>query len=1011
MSNNFFEEMEKGNVGLRFWAYIQGVPYIFLDGDIPTGSDGTAWQSAPNGASAHIPHNTYPANSIFTVKENTLDVSKGLESIGADISRRTGVTSPGQMSLTFRDDGSGFLVELFARALSTANTAELTENLTRNLSVGASTEINVDDHTGFDSSGLLFIGRETIHYSGKAGAAGVDARFTGLTRNVCALGNHDVYYNQHDYKASAPRLISDNPQAWNGRYIRVFAFLIDEFGRALNRGSVKGGWGNNDGYQIEIFRGIIDQPKPLADWTRFKVRAKGLEVLLDQEIGGSYPEASLVNAPGNKKWNEAGMVDPNNDFNGFYSDASTAILVQEGANQLHMYIQQWNTFASWFTDAPAATNNYTGDDSVELDTTLFSFLLSAIDSDLEGGICSTGELWHSLAETINGRIAAAGWGAHLKASIKTAGADGPWSIRVSAINSTTKFFRLGFIWSAKDSVGHLIGQTDDTVIHVGNQSQYEVATVFSIVPDHSKKTVGVVTEHATQIIYWLKGQNDGGEQIEPSSSHGYALLGDNEIIKYEADVDVSQVTEGTEKAYFDGMRVLKGVTRGVFDTKRTRHVITVDDLNKVTSSEVEIRFGFGFDDDAWSDSFLKLCHSTGTAAHNGSFDVLSKQDGAAISAAHFDLVSFNQYANSGGDKLDKLIRYFSNESINLKKFIEDFLKPRMCFFSAGNYGHNDYEYLLSLVEIEPALESEYAVSLTADDIDFDDPATFHSSNSRVVNRIRCAYRWNFSENKPVDGAEVVATDWDQVQNSNGIRSISWILKGQQWSYDQAYARVSMWALRAFQRYAHDYDILNVKVHNGKGLQVKPGQTVLLTLAGAPTSAGVRGFSGTRGVCIRSDHTWHDPGGTPTSVLTLVIESAVRQSVYCPSAVTHSAATVDGAPGLLLENNVYTAEGSATHFDASFFQVGDLVVIHNPGDYSTRDLRTIQTVTTATDGGDTYQAITLNSGLTNATAGGSNPAIVTYQNYNLVGSTQKERVFIANDSNALSVSNTASFKYV
>ena len=74
----------------------------------------------------------------------------------------------------------------------------------------------------------------------------------------------------------------------------------------------------------------------------------------------------------------------------------------------------------------------------------------------------------------------------------------------------------------------------------------------------------------------------------------------------------------------------------------------------------------------------------------------------------------------------------------------------MCYIAAINSGYFNYEHLLSLIQIRPALTSEYVVTLTANDIDFQDPATFQAGNTRICNRIRCHYRWSFAEEKATD---------------------------------------------------------------------------------------------------------------------------------------------------------------------------------------------------------------------------------------------------------------------
>jgi len=994
MVNNFFPELQNPSVGLRFWFYIQGIPYFFTDGALPVNRNGTAFPATmTSGIMGTL--GTYPAASTFTIKENTFDLSRSLSTVGSDISRRTGTTQPGSMRLTVRDDGSDFLTELFAVDLSDANTTEINRDFSL-----TDTTLYVDDHDDFASSGTLYIGKETVTYTGKAGSSGTDARFTGVARNQCALLGNSVYYEHEDYAASAPRTISTNPRSWVGRYVRVFAVIVDEFGRAMNID-----WRNSSGYAQEIFRGILDSgPRPMDDFTRWTLSIRGLEALLDTEVGGDYPEGQMINVPGNKSKNQSGWIDPLGQMKGNFAADQIPIIVMDGSNKVHMEIYRYaNSLAAQGTAGPTATHDYTGDDAA---TVVASLPLSDLDSDLVGSVSGWNQIQQEIAAEINGRIAAAGYGALVHAKIYSGGADGPWGIKLITLQGTAAedAFKFIFHWDADDSVSQLIGATKPTTVLVFCDSEY--STVAALEIEHTDRTVvGIVSEHATQLIYWLKPQDAGIQRTTPSAANGFVLVGEKEVVKYEADVDIPTLKGDTAALYWEGMRVLKGCTRGMFGTPKTRHILTIDDMRKANADPVKMQFGIGADAQSWTASFLEIAHSTGTASHNGAFDVRDKEGGASISDDHFDVPSFVGYAESAGDPLEKNIDFFSAESMNLKGWIESFLKPRMCFITAASCGNNNYEHKLRIVEIRPALESESVVSFGEDDIDFYDPASFRQGNNRIVNRIRCHYRWDYAQNKE-EPDQVIVTSWDSVQDHGGVKAITWKLRGQSWTYSDAYSRVSMWALRAFQRWSHDYDIVNLRV-NRKGLLVAVGDTVEVTLSGLPTKDGSRGFSNQKAVCIRADHTWHDPQGTPSSLLTLVIEQDQRYSTYCPTCKVHSTTTIDGDPGIRLESSEFSPDGS-NNADASFFTAGDKIVIHNRGNYATRDERTIASITTEDSGGTTYDVFILNSGLTNAVL--ANGAFVMSQQYDDAGTEQKKHVYIASDANVLSEANTESFKY-
>ena len=993
MTNNFFPEVQNPTVGLRFWCYVQGIPYIFVDGALPVARTGTNFPTVGQGFNLKMP-GIYAPQSLFAVKENTLDLSRGLESVGADISRRTGVTSPGQMRLTLRDDGSDFLTELFAPALTTATTTEINANFTR-----TDTTLYVDNHDDFAASGTLYIGKETVTYSAKAGVSGTNARFTGLGRVQCALSGNDVFYDHEDFAASSPRTISDNPRSWAGRYVRVFALIVDEFGRAINTD-----WGNAEGYQTEIFRGILNHaPRPTDDWTRWTLNARGLESLLDTETGGDYPEGQLINIPGNKSMNQAGQMDPAGEMKGVFDPTNPTVLILDAANKVHMQIQEYATAADMFGAAgPSSTFDYTGDNAA---TVAGMFDLSDLDPDLVGSISSWGQIYQDIAGSINGLFATAGIDDVVHATIDSGGADGPWGVKLIVFQgSGTKAYKIQFYWDQPDSVSQNVGVTKNAEAKLTQAGGLWNETILQVDdPSSTKNVVGIISEHATQLIYWLKPQTAGATPAAPAATNGFALLGDKEIIKYEDDVDIESAVVG-DAVYWQGMRVLKGCTRGMFGTPKTRHVLEIDDAQKATADTMALKFGLGAEDASWPTTFLEIATSTGTTSHNGAYDIRDDMDGSALSVKHFDLGSFQEYDESESDALDKAINFFTADAFNLKGWIEAFLKPRMTFIAATNAGSFDYEYLLKLIRIRAPLESESVQSFTADDVDFDDPATFLAGNNRVVNRIRCNYRWNFAENK-ADDDQVIATDWDSVQDHNAVKSVSWNLRGQMWTYGQAFARVSMWALRAFQRWGQDFDVVSIKT-NRKGLRVSPGDTVSLTLPGMPTKTGVRGFDGVFAVCIRADHMWHDPNGAPASTLVLVVEQQQRNSTYCPTARALSETTIDGDPAVLVSDHEFSpADGDK---DSRHFEAGDLVAVYNPGDYASRDLRTIDRIEEDTGGGADDDALVLDLALVNADI--TKTTYVVAQQYDVATSDQKKHVFISDDGSVLSVANTESFKY-
>ena len=97
-------------------------------------------------------------------------------------------------------------------------------SLTADLAYNQTGTINVDDTTGFESSGVLYIGNEAINYTGKTGTT-----FTGLTR---AYAGNRAY--NHSERSEIGVFLADKPFSFRGREVWLHAIPIDPFGEIPN---------------------------------------------------------------------------------------------------------------------------------------------------------------------------------------------------------------------------------------------------------------------------------------------------------------------------------------------------------------------------------------------------------------------------------------------------------------------------------------------------------------------------------------------------------------------------------------------------------------------------------------------------------------------------------------------------------------------------------------------------------------------------------------------------------
>ena len=145
------------------------------------------------------------------------------------------------------------------------------------------------------------------------------------------------------------------------------------------------------------------------------------------------------------------------------------------------------------------------------------------------------------------------------------------------------------------------------------------------------------------------------------------------------------------------------------------------------------------------------------------------------------------------------------------------------------------------------------------------------------------------------------------------------------------------------------------------------------------------------------HSYHQPGGQPGAVLTVILENVLRYSSYSPSASIRSVASAV----MTLNANDYTTANVST--DVAHFEVGDYVTIFNIGAGAVTDERHIDSIS--------GNNVTLNSGLTNVTHDATRTKMVASQWDNAnVTANQRKHVFISTLTSVGSYSLTP-FKYV
>jgi len=246
-----------------------------------------------------------------------------------EVDRDTGVAGGRNLEIVYAYDTieAEGLGELFQRP---PNTARLTANLEPGDVV-----CTVDDTTGFDASGTIYIGREVITY-----AALTATTFTGLVRGI------DGYVQRH--LASAVGIYAeatDRVSIWRGRLVTLWAHLTSPDGRLLIT-SWDSGETESDTRRIE-WRGVVSEP-PQPAGSGMRLVARLLERLLERPIGSDVEFTTLdessqyiVAAPGEQL--TVGIAYDITVSSGKSESYSYALLAPDAAGQVFS-LDEWGAF-------------------------------------------------------------------------------------------------------------------------------------------------------------------------------------------------------------------------------------------------------------------------------------------------------------------------------------------------------------------------------------------------------------------------------------------------------------------------------------------------------------------------------------------------------------------------------------------------------------------------------------------------------------------------------------------
>ena len=929
----FATESQRDDVGIRFSVVLHGTPYIFLDADLPIGPDGVSWSLPTSGGQS------------YQIVKNSLDLSNGLRHNSGQIRRRDGRSTPGAASVVIRDNDDNDCLSIFAAENANGNQATLSADMPYDVDGSGSVIVTDNISSGWPASGLAFIGLECLYYPVKT-STDFGSSGSKCTRDLFSVGQCDTRHVQNaSHPGSAPRTISDYIECWYNRPISIFAHIVGSAGNFYD--SAFSLPGDVKSYSREIYRGVIQTVAPAPDYLSWSIKTRAIDAIIHTELGQDPIKAKFFK-------NQLGHTKPGTE--------QIALYLTDDQLSVDVNVKKW---ASMADKASGEDPDNDVDISVGLSTPLNVFTQESLESVFSAEMLADVTGYSSGGTPFSG----------LSISLSRKSDNLPGALWIlSVMSADSAAYSVTFNFSADEGIGLPLG-------FLGPAYTATVSGVSGLKQIHADRRgyAVFVGEKATEIPFFYDGTE--GIVTDSPAAPGYVKL-DSEIIYYDAI--------SSSSAVIDGLHRLTGCRRGRMGTIARNHFIEPGQ----DADDVSMVFGVGFEDletdsgvsifDAWRQALV----STGSG-HHGAYDTLGRV-GPGVSPSHFD----NQ-------KIDSIRDGFVGWQKNIKLFISkpvDLMKLAKGWFSAlGLYAtsrpNKSGEFLITLDQVIPPLESETVASITASDLSIDDPARHKNATSKPVTSVKLQHRWNVASEK-------FDEDWVTVNNPNAVSqyqvksSLSIPLIGYTLDASTAYMMGVWMASRIWDRYSSIYEVISLKVVSRAGWMIKPGDCVLVTCPGIPTALGARGFSSRPMVCVEASHIYWAQSAEVSSTLVCVNEVFVRRSTYSPTA-----SVVSNSSGVLtLDNDIYSPD------DLSHFDSGDEVILFEPGNYSATKAsgsvvsKGVGTITVS--GSAASYSPTANTRLVSAA-------------YSTASSSQKNHVYISSSAtpSVLTVEDKTAFKYV
>lgn len=227
--SSLWGSLVKSGYQIVYGLEVDGIPYLFGEREL--------WTTR-GAAAASRNADDFTMSYSLVIDEGT--------AFSVECDREKGVASGRAVEFVFgrqqlADEGLG--AAIFARPT-------LRANLTSTINDPADDTLDVDSTSGWDATGLLYVGRECVRYTSTTAT-----QFGGCQRGVAGYPHYHTANTSGGY-----RQCTDTPVFWRGRLVTVWAHLCGPDGRFLGqRWCAHGEWCRQE------WRGYVrDAPRPAA---------------------------------------------------------------------------------------------------------------------------------------------------------------------------------------------------------------------------------------------------------------------------------------------------------------------------------------------------------------------------------------------------------------------------------------------------------------------------------------------------------------------------------------------------------------------------------------------------------------------------------------------------------------------------------------------------------------------------------------------------------------------------